>query len=129
MEIKGKVHEIGEVEQITDTFKKRELIVEYSENPQFVEYLKFEATQDRVSIFDKLAVGDEVEVSFNLRGRPWTNKEGVTMYFNSLVAWRTTKLESTPPASHQAPTPDVGDVPPAVDISSSDGDDDDDLPF
>lgn|SRR5690625_2502671 len=127
MEIKGKVHEIGEVEQITDTFRKRELIVEYAENPQFVEYLKFEATQDRVSIFDNVNVGDEVEVSFNLRGRPWTGKDGVTKYFNSLIAWRITKLESqaTPPP----PTPGLGDVPPAVDISSSGNDDDDDLPF
>lgn len=127
MEIRGKVHEIGEVQQVTDTFKKRDLVVMYAENPQFVEYLKFESTQDRVSIFDNLAIGDEVEVSFNLRGRPWTNREGVTTYFNSLVAWRVTKLDSAQ-ASPQAPAPGLTEMPPTIDISSSNNDDDD-LPF
>src|SRR5699024_6246959 len=60
MEIRGKVHEIGTTQQVTDTFKKRDLIVSYAENPQFVEYIRFEATQDRVSIFDNLSVGDDV---------------------------------------------------------------------
>jgi len=131
MEIKGKVHEIGATLQVTETFKKRDLIVVYAENPQYPEYLRFEATQDRVNLFDNLAVGDEVEVSFNLRGRPWTNKEGVTTYFNSLVAWRVAKQSSaaaapqTPPSSASAPaTPDLA---PVADISSSDSEDD--LPF
>ncbi|QNL51145.1 DUF3127 domain-containing protein [Olivibacter sp. SDN3] len=119
MEIKGKVHEVGAVQQVTDSFKKRDLIVQYAENPQFVEYIRFEATQDRVNIFDNLAPGEDVEVSFNLRGRPWTNKEGVTTYFNSLVAWRVTKA-----ASDTGVTPPVA---PPVDISSAP--DDDDLPF
>lgn len=125
MEIRGKVHEIGEVQQVTESFKKRDLIVSYAENPQFVEYIRFEATQDRVSIFDNLTIGEDIEVSFNLRGRPWTNKEGVTTYFNSLVAWRVTKLAAATPAAAAQPT--TADIPP-VDISSS-GADDDDLPF
>jgi len=131
MEIRGKVHEIGEVQQVTDTFKKRDLIVQYAENPQFVEYIRFEATQERTSLFDNLQVGDEVEVSFNLRGRPWTNRDGVTTYFNSLVAWRVTKL--TPgSAEGGSPTAASGSTsfstPPTVDISAEDGKDDD-LPF
>lgn len=124
MEVKGKVHEIGTTQQVSESFKKRDLILEVAENPQFLEYIRFEATQDRVNIFDGLTVGQEVEVSFNLRGRPWTNKEGVTTYFNSLVAWRVTKLAGRAAA---APQHNVGDMHP-VDISSS-GSDDDDLPF
>ncbi|MGH2623066.1 MAG: DUF3127 domain-containing protein [Sphingobacterium sp.] len=124
MEIRGKVHEVGATQQVTESFKKRDLIVAYAENPQFVEYIRFEATQDRVNIFDSLAVGDEVEVSFNLRGRPWTNKEGMTTYFNSLVAWRVTKVATT---SAAAPAPGYSDMPP-VDISTNNAEDDD-LPF
>ncbi|HLW50290.1 MAG TPA: DUF3127 domain-containing protein, partial [Sphingobacteriaceae bacterium] len=126
MEIRGKVHEIGTTQQVTDTFKKRDLIVLYAENPQFPEYIRFEATQDRTSIFDNLEIGDEVEVSFNLRGRPWTNREGVTTYFNSLVAWRVSKVVTTPVAPGQpASAPAPADVPPPVDISSDEGKDDD----
>src|SRR5690606_13169938 len=124
MEIRGKVHEVGATQQVTESFKKRDLIVAYAENPQFVEYIRFEATQDRVNIFDSLAVGDEVEVSFNLRGRPWTNKEGMTTYFNSLVAWRVTKVVTT---SAAAPAPGYADMPP-VDITTNNAEDDD-LPF
>lgn len=123
MEIRGKVHEIGETQNITDSFKKRDIIVAYAENPQFVEYLKMEATQDRVSIFDGLQIGQEIEVSFNLRGRPWTNKEGVTTYFNSLVAWRVTKLSEAPVAA--AAPADYNNLPP-VDFGEAG---DDDLPF
>lgn len=134
MEIRGKVHEIGEVQQVTDTFRKRDLIVLYAENPQYPEYIRFEATQDRTTLFDALAVGDDVEVSFNLRGRPWTNKEGITTYFNSLVAWRVNKIAD--PSAMQGSSTGAGvvgsnnpvDVPPPVDISSDDGKDDD-LPF
>lgn len=126
MEITGKVHEIGAVQQVTETFKKRDLVIEYAENPQYPEFIKFEATQDRVNLFDNLNSGDEVSVSFNLRGRPWTNKDGVTSYFNSLVAWRINKVGSTPQgASAQNAMPHT---PPPVDISAQAGDDDD-LPF
>lgn len=129
MEIRGKVHEIGAVQQVTDTFKKRDLVVQYAENPQFVEYIRFEATQDRTSLFDNLRVGDEVEVSFNLRGRPWTNKDGVTSYFNSLVAWRVAKVTTEPVTTgHSGSSPQQFDAPPTVDISADDGKDDD-LPF
>ena len=119
MEIRGKVHEIGEVQQVTDSFKKRDVVIEYAENPQFVEYIKFESHQDRVNIFDNISIGDDVEVSFNMRGRPWTNKEGVTTYFNSLVAWRVTKLASAPQESNSAPAP----------VDSGSGDEDSGLPF
>lgn len=121
MEIKGKIHEIGEIQHVTDSFRKRDMIIAYSENPQFVEYIKFEANQDRVSIFENLRIGQLVSVDFNLRGRPWTNKDGQTSYFNTLIAWRVTPL--TNDQSSQAPR---AQIPPPVDISQGE---DEDLPF
>jgi len=91
MEIKGRVHEIGAVQQVSGTFRKRDLVVLYMENPQWPEYVRFEATQDRTAIFDGLAVGDTVTVRFSLRGRPWTDRNGRTSYFNTLLAWRVEK--------------------------------------
>lgn len=130
MEIRAKVHEVGQTQQVTDTFKKRDLIVAYSENPPYVEYIRFEATQDRTNLFDSLSVGDEVEVFFNLRGRPWTNKDGVTTYFNSLVAWRVNKVSGGVSAGDGSHVASAGssNMPPAVDITSDAGKDDD-LPF
>lgn len=125
MELRGKVHEVGAVQQVSDSFKKRDLILYYADNPQYPEYIKLEANQDKVSLFDNLTVGQDIEVSFNLRGRPWTNKEGVTTYFNSLIAWKITNLQAS--GSNYAPQGAQTNMPPPVDIN--DGNDDDDLPF
>ncbi len=122
MEIKGKVHEVGAVQQVSDSFKKRELIVEYAENPSYPEYIKFEALQDKTGLLDAIKPGDEVEVSFNLRGRPWTNKDGITSYFNSLVIWRITSLNQT------AAAPSAPSFAAPSDLNSAAGEDDD-LPF
>ncbi|MBE9598861.1 DUF3127 domain-containing protein [Pedobacter sp. MC2016-24] len=122
MEIKGKVHEIGALQQVSETFKKRDLIIEYAENPTYPEYIRFEALQDKTALFDSLKQGDDVEVSFNLRGRPWTDKTGKTSYFNSLVVWRINALTNS---AAGAPTPQY--APPA-DLNSAPGEEDD-LPF
>lgn len=95
MNIKGKMHFIGDVQNVTDKFKKRDFVIEFSEtNPDYKEYIKLECQKDRVEILDNLSIGDEVSVDFNLRGRPWTNKSGETTYFNTLVAWRVSKEDS-----------------------------------
>jgi hypothetical protein len=48
MEIKGKVHEVGATQQVSETFKKRDLIVEYAENPTYPEYIRFEAYKTKL---------------------------------------------------------------------------------
>ena len=121
MDIKGKVHEISAIIEVNEKFKKRELIVEYSENPTYPEFIKFEAQQDKVSLLENLKIGDHVEVFFNLRGRPWTNKDGITTYFNNMVVWRLNVLGSEAAA---VATPEYAKP---VDISSAP--EEDDLPF
>ncbi|MEB0260451.1 MULTISPECIES: DUF3127 domain-containing protein [unclassified Mucilaginibacter] len=120
MEVKGKVYEVSATQQVTESLKKRELILEYVENPQYPEYLKFEAIQDRCNLLDNVKVGDDVEVFFNMKGRPWTDKTGKKTYFNSLQLWKVNALSAAGAAS----TPEY--AAPA-DISSAP--DDDDLPF
>jgi hypothetical protein len=73
MEIKGKAHYVSDVINVTEAFRKRELVIEFAENPQYPEFVKFEAIQDRTALMDGVKVGDEVEVFFNLKGREWTN--------------------------------------------------------
>src|ERR1700712_4850540 len=105
MEIKGKVHEVSPTQQVTETLKKRELILEYIENPQYPEYIKFEAIQDRCVLLDSIQVGDNVEVSFNLKGRPWTDKTGKKTYFNSLQLWKVSSLGGSVAGGAAASTP------------------------
>jgi hypothetical protein len=115
MEIKGKVYEVGPTVQATESLKKRELILEYIENPQYPEYLKFETVNDRCALLDNVRPGDDVEVFFNLKGRPWTDKAGKKSYFNSLQLWKVIALAGntpsyTPPADLSA-APDEDDLP------------------
>ena len=88
MEIRGTVIAIGETQQVTEKFKKRDLIVEYAENPTYPEQVKFEANQAGCDKLDELRAGDDITVHFNLRGRAWKDKAGVNQYFNTLNVWK-----------------------------------------
>ncbi len=124
MDIKGKVHEVSEVIEVTEKFRKRELVVEFAENPQYPEYVKFEAIQDRCSLMDNIKVGNDVEVFFNLKGRKWTDKNGKDQFFNTLQVWKVNVLSAAEAAASNS-TPAYA-AP--VDISAAPGEDDD-LPF
>lgn len=123
MVIEGKLHAKFEVVQITDTFKKRDFVIEYVDNPLYPQYVQFQTVQDRVSLIDGYNEGDKIEVTFNLRGREWTNPQGEKKYFNTLEAWRVQKVES----AANAPGAD-GDKP-VYDMADISSDASDDLPF
>lgn len=119
MDIKGKVHEIGATTQVTDSLRKRNIVIEYVENPQYPEYVQFEAIQDRCNLLDNVKRGDDVEIHFNIKGRPWTDKTGKTSYFNSLQMWKISVLGHT---GNSAPQ-----YNPPAEISSAA--EEDDIPF
>ena len=88
MEIKGKIKKISDTVQISDRFRKREFVVEYSNNPDYPQPIQFELVQDRCELLDSFQEGQEVEVHFDLRGREWTSPQGQVKFFNSLQAWK-----------------------------------------
>jgi len=119
--IKGTIKVIMDVQQISDKFKKREFVLD-TKSGQYDQVIALQLTQDNVDMIDAHKVGDEVNVSFDLRGREWTSpKDNVVKYFNTLSAWR---IEATTPATApqtSAPPPSVNDAPMV--------DETDDLPF
>jgi hypothetical protein len=119
MKITGKLYAKMELQQVTASFRKREFVVEYAENPMYPQLVKFEASQDRCEMLDKINVGDQVEVTFNLRGREWTAPDGEKKYFTTLDAWRVEKMGAQP--ASQQPAYDMVDY--------SGGGEADDLPF
>ena len=120
MKVIGKLLEIQDTQQVSDTFKKRQFVLEYADNPQYPEYVSFELVQDRCSLLDDFQPNQEVEVSFNLKGRKWINPEGATKYFNSLQAWR---VEAA--VGGQAPSSEPTQTTATVGEASQE----DDLPF
>lgn len=123
MNIKGKLLEIFDIIQISATFKKREFVVEYVENPQYPEFLKFELIQDKCNLLDSYAVGQEIDIHFNLKGRKWMDPKGTVKYFNTLQAWRIQKAGQQQQTDRPA---DEGlDAPPAWIAENGE----DDVPF
>ena len=123
-ELAGKLIEKFEVQQVSDSFRKREFVVEKTENQggmEFTDHIKFQLTQDRCSLIDNVNIQDEIKVSFNVRGRRWV-KDGNVSYFTNLEAWR---IEKTAVAPEGPPPPPPiltdDDAPPSEEL--------DDLPF
>ena len=88
MEVIGKLHVIGEIQQKSERFTKREFVLEIAENPKYPQTVQFQLTGDRVNQLDGLNVGEQVRVEFSLRGREWRSPSGDVKYFNSLDVWR-----------------------------------------
>jgi hypothetical protein len=125
MDIKAKLIEKSDTQKVSDRFQKREFVVEFADNPQYPEFVKFELVQDKCDLLDGYEIGQELEVHFNLKGRKWVDPQGQTKYFNSLQAWRLV------PASSSA-SPANSEQGESVASNSSDDflkDMDEDLPF
>jgi len=131
LSISGSILEISEVQQIKETFKKREFVLELIENPQYPEFIKFELIQDKCALLDAYKLNDKVTVSFNLKGRKWTDREGKVVYFNSLQAWRM-ELEGSSHQAASSPAPSAPETAPIENLSEpgwSTEDGGGDLPF
>ncbi|MDE3255111.1 MAG: DUF3127 domain-containing protein [Bacteroidota bacterium] len=104
LEITGRLIVKMPTQQIKESFKKREFVVETTE--QYPQKIKLELTQDKCDILDTYKEGDVLKVSFNLRGSVWQEK-----YYVNLQAWRiqldnasnsmpgTNTMETSAPAS------------------------------
>lgn len=121
LKLTGAIKVIGKTLQVTDTFTKREIVITDT-STQYPQDIMFQFTQDKCSQLDPFMEGQEVEISFNLRGRLWTSPQGEDKYFNTLEGWRiegvygAVKSPVQPSAAPQA-------------AASTEVDDDDLLPF
>ena len=106
MEVSGKLHVVGDVQQITERFRKREFVLELAENAKYPQFVSFQLTGDRCENLDGLEVGNEVRVEFSLRGREWTSPKGDVKYFNSLDVWSIDRLSGSAERGDEPPFPD-----------------------
>ncbi len=87
MEVTGKLRALFDTKQVSERFAKREFVLEIVDG-KFPQTVLFQLTGDRCASLDEFAVGDEVRVEFNLRGREWRSPQGDVKYVNSLDVWR-----------------------------------------
>ena len=124
MELQGKIKLIGETKTFGNNgFRKREVVITTQE--QYPQSILVEFIQDKCDLLNNFAVGQDVKISINIRGREWTNPQGEVKYFNSIQGWR---IESLQPEMSQnlPPIPPEDAFEPATDINTEEPDD---LPF
>lgn len=127
--LQGTVKVLNSTVQVSEKFSKREFVVTESTG-MYPQDILFQSTQDKCALLDAIQVGDQVEVSFNLRGREWTSPQGEVKYFNTLEAWRIEKVGAAAPQGMPQGGPsamNLDPIPAAPAMSTESADDD--LPF
>ena len=114
MEVTGTVKRLLPVQNVSATFRKRELVVNTDE--QYPQTVAIEFTQDKVDLLDRVREGESVTVSINIRGREWTSPQGEVRYFVTLQGWRVQAGQAgaaAPSAAAAATSMAAAPVPPA----------------
>lgn len=113
---KGVVYKVGNLEVISEKFSKRELVLTDGAE-QYPQFISFTFVKDKCALLDSVGSGQEVEVSFSLKGREWTSPQGDVKYFNTVEGF------AISPIGNAAFAPGVAPSAPGS------GHTDDDLPF
>ncbi len=119
LSVKGRVFQILKpetgVSKVGKEWSKREFVIETEE--QFPRKVCFTLFGDKTSLINNLAVGEVVDVSFNIESREYNGK-----WFHNINAWKIDKPES---AENRSPMPEysIDDIPPEAEENA------DDLPF
>lgn len=101
MEVSGKIKVVGAVQEISSSFRKREVVITTEE--QYPQTIMIEFTQDRIDLLNGFNVNDPVRISINLRGREWVSPQGETRYFNTIQGWRIERMGDSNPGIPQDP--------------------------
>lgn len=94
MEVTGIVVKVFDTYKVSEALSKREIVVDVTDNPKHPQPITFTVLQGNKSItkcdmLDGYKEGDNVTLSFNLRGRESAHREN--KYFNVLELWHITK--------------------------------------
>jgi hypothetical protein len=128
-ELTGKLVAKYDTVQRTETFKTREFAVEKTDEINgrtITNYVKFQCVQDKTAIVDKVNIGDDIKVYFNIKGSKW-EKDGKVNYITNLDAWRIEQILQ--PGNNSDTKSDNEFIEPLDTFSSAPPDAVDDLPF
>jgi len=86
MKVTGKVHFVGALRTVSEKFKSKDVVLLTDE--KFPQYITIQFTQDKTELITQNNIGEQVEVSINLRGREWKSPTGEIKYFNTIEGWQ-----------------------------------------
>ncbi len=81
-ELTGKIKLLQDTKTFDSGFTKREMVVVVDDG-RYPQEINLEFVQDKVSLLDDLQPGQQVTVTFDIRGREYNGR-----YFNNLQGWR-----------------------------------------
>jgi hypothetical protein len=94
---------------------------------QYPQILNLQSNKEKADNLIKYnKVGDNVDVSINLRGREWTNPQGEIKVFNTIEAWNIFKAEEDKMSLEEGAAIIDAAFPPADNVKDESADD---LPF
>ena len=103
LELTGKLSVKYDTQQVNERFKKREFVLETSEEINgnvYTNYAKFQLVQNKCEILDRFNEGQQVKVCFNIKGNKW-EKDGKVQYMTNLDAWRIEAEGAQPTQANQ----------------------------
>ena len=109
-ELTGKVKLIQDEQTFGSGFKKREMVV-IVDDGKYPQEINLEFVQDKISLLDSLSPGQEVTVTFDIRGREYNGR-----YYNNLQGWKVASAGDSDDFNQTQPPSDSSDF-------------DDDIPF
>ncbi|MEN8773307.1 MAG: DUF3127 domain-containing protein [Akkermansiaceae bacterium] len=121
-ELTGTLKVLQDTQTFASGFSKREFVIEVPDG-KYPQLIKFGALKDKISILDSVSIGDELSVTFDVRGREYNGN-----YYVDLNAWKISKSGGGGGNQEGAPA----DPPPSSFDSSFDSEpdpSDDDIPF
>jgi len=89
-EITGKLVVKYPTQVVSDRFRKREFVIEIIEEingNSYTNFIKMQLAQTKCDILDRFNEGDNLKVSFNVKGNKW-ERDGKVNYITNLDAWR-----------------------------------------
>jgi hypothetical protein len=97
--MKGAIKLINPVKVISDKFSVREFVITTAD--KYPQEVIFQTVNDKMDIIAPYGQGQEVTVSFNVRGREYNGK-----YYNTLDAWKVQGEVTTSPVNEPMPMDD-----------------------
>ena len=103
--IKGAIKLINPIKVISDKFSVREFVIT-TPDAKYPQDILFQTINDKMDVLETLGVGQQVEVSYNVRGR-----ESNGRYYNTLDAWKIEVTGSKPSQPSTQPIELDDDLP------------------
>jgi hypothetical protein len=103
--IKGAIKLINPIKVISDKFSVREFVVT-TPDAKYPQDILFQTVNDRMDVLESLGAGQQVEVSYNVRGREFNGR-----YYNTLDAWKVEVTGSKPSQPSTQPIELDDDLP------------------